>query len=107
MERKVCFISEAGNLGGRRDGSGPLAQSGRAAVEMGTRPWEDQLPLPGIHRQELFKGRFRGIGRWLHAETAQSALTVLKLDISGLISVILTVFSTMSLQYRVGLLPFL
>jgi len=73
---------------------------------MGTRPWEDQLPLLGTHRQELFKGRFGGIGRWLHAETAQSALTVLKPDISGLISVILTVFSTVSLQYRVDLLPF-
>ena len=73
---------------------------------MGARLWEDQLPLPEIHGQELSKGRFRGTGRGLHAETAQSALAVLKLVISGLISVILTVFSTMSLQYRVGLLPF-
>ena len=75
-------------------------------METGARLWEDKLPLPGISGQELFKGCFRGVGRGLHAETAQSALAVLKLVISGLISAVLTVFSTVSLQYGVGLLPF-
>ena len=56
-------------------------------------------PLPDPDNQWVsFKGEFQGCtggGRGLHAETAWSALPViLKLDISGLISTILTVFST-------------
>ena len=44
--------------------------------------------------------------RWLHAETAQSALTViLKLVISGLTSVILIVLSTINLQFRGRFVP--
>lgn len=76
---------------------------GVAAVEVGARPW-DQLPLPGIHGQELSKG-VSGVQEGGYMQTAQSALAVLKLVISGLISVILTVFSTMSLQYRVWFAP--
>ena len=42
----------------------------------------------------------------LHAETAQSALTViLKLVISGLISIILTVLSTVNLQFQGQFVP--
>ena len=44
----------------------------------------------------LFQGYFNG-GRGLHAETAQSALTVFNLLIGGLISVFLIVLSTFNL----------
>ena len=44
----------------------------------------------------------------LHAETAQSALTIiLKLVITGLISVTLIVVNTVNLQFRVRLFSFL
>ena len=52
-----------------------------------------------------FQGCIGG-GRGLHAETAQSALTVvLKLVISGLTSVILIVLSTVSLQFQGQFVP--
>ena len=49
---------------------------------------------------------FTGEGRRLHAETAQSALTIiLKLVIGGLTSVILIVSSTVSLQFLGWFVP--
>ena len=87
MERKVCFISDAGNWwGGRlwtsvqRLTSPPLATSGARA----------------------FIVRRRG----LHAETAQSALTVIfKLVIGGLTSIILVVVGTVNLQFQGPFVP--
>ena len=89
MERKVCLILEASNLGGRAD-SYPKANSPPTTDNQGARGFIDG-------------------GRGLPAETAQAAPTVtLKLVIGGLISVILIVLSTVSLySSRVGLFPFL
>ena len=53
----------------------------------------------------MFQGCIGG-GRGLHAETAQSALTViLKLVIGGLTSVVLIVLSTVSLQFQGWFVP--
>ena len=70
MERKACFILDAGNL-----------SKGRLP------------PRPNSHGARAFIGE----GRGLHAERAQSAL---KLVIGGLISVILIVLSTVNLQFQ-------
>ena len=79
MERKVCFILDAGNLWGRAY-TGPKANS----------PPHPQLVGKSFYR--LREG--------LHAETAQSALTVILKLVSGLTSVILIVLNTVSLQLQ-------
>ena len=74
VERKVCFISDAGNWRGsvKRVDICPKADSRSA---------DDQWSRALIDRRRV-----------LHAETVQSALTViLKLVIGGLTSIILTV----------------
>ena len=82
MERKLCFILEAGNLGA---GSYPKADS----------------PSPATPSDEQWTRAFIDRGRGLHAETAQLALAVmLTLVIGGLISVILIVLSTVNLQFQ-------
>ena len=79
MEKKVCFILDAGNCGG-----------GRTPVQRLTPPTDNQ-----------WARAFIGGGRGLHAETAQSALMViLKLVIGGLTSVILIVLGTVNLQFQ-------
>ena len=95
MERKVCFISDAGNWRGsvKRVDICPKADSLSA---------DDQWSRALIDR-----------GRALHAETLQSALTViLKLVIGGLTSIILTVWGTVNFHFQgcffsISLRPFL
>ena len=61
-----------------------------------------QLSLTDNQGARTFTDR----GRGLHVETAQSALTiVLKLVIGGLISIILIVLSTVSLQFQGRFVP--
>ena len=82
MDRKVCFILDAGNWEGW----------GQTPVQSSTPPTPDNQ----------WARAFRGRGRGLHTETAQSALTVaLKLVIGGLTIIILIVFSTVDLQFQV------
>ena len=82
VERKVCFILEAGNLGA---GSYPKADS----------------PPPATPSDEQWTRAFIDRGRGLHAETVQSALAVmLTLVMGGLISVISIVLSTVNLQFQ-------
>ena len=70
VEKKVCFILDTGNQGGRAD----------------ICPKADSLP-PTL---QLVGKNFYSLRKGLHAETAQSVLTViLELVISGLTSVIL------------------
>ena len=81
MERKVCFILDAGNQWG-----------GQTPIQRLTPPTDSQRARA-----------FIGGGRGLHAEAAQSALTViLTLIIGGLISVILIVLGTVNLQFQGG-----
>lgn len=83
VERKVWFISGAGNCGGRVADICPKADS----------------PHP-LHKNRVRAFIDRG-GRWLYAETAQSPPTVIfRLAISALTSVILIVFSTVHLQVQ-------
>ena len=87
VERKLCLISDAGNW-----------QGGQTSIQ---RPTPDPLATCGA-RTSI--DRRRG----LHAEMAQSALTVIfKLVIGGLTNVILVVLGIVNLQSRVGLFPFL
>ena len=80
MERKVCFISDAGNWWGSAD-IYPKADSPHTLATTGAR---------------AFLGRRRG----LCEETAQSALTVIfRLVIGGLTS-ILVVLGAVNLQFR-------
>ena len=66
----------------------------RTPVQRPNPPLSPSCDNPGIRA-------FIGEGRGLHAETAQSALTViLKLVIDGLTSVILVVISTVNLQFQ-------
>ena len=79
MERKVCFILDAGNQG------------------RGQTPVQRPTPLP----DNQWARAFIDGGRGLRAETSQSALTViLKLVISGLTSVILIVLTAVNLQFQ-------
>ena len=93
VERKVCFILDASNWGG----------------EIDLCPKADSLPAPRQSGGKSFYRQREG----LHAERAQSALTVfLKLVISGLTSVILIVLSTVTPQFqgrfvRISLRPIL
>ena len=83
MEKKVCFIPEAGNRGGT-----------------------DTLVFKGWFSNNQWSRAFIGRGRGLHAETEQSALTViLKLVIGGLINFILNVLSTAHLQFQSWFVP--
>ena len=88
VERKVCFISDVGNWGWR------VAD---------TCPKSNFAPAPdsgSFYRQSI------GGGRGLHAETAQSSLTVIfTLVISGLTSITLVVLGSVNLQFRGALVP--
>ena len=78
VERKVCFISYAGNWGGRAD----------------VCP-KDNSPCTGNQWARAFIESRRGP----HAKT-QSALTVIfRLVIGGLTSITLTVLGTLNLQF--------
>ena len=80
VKRKVCSMLDTGNQGGEGVGQMPVQRPHPPPID---NQWE---------------GAFIGRGRGLHAEIAQSALKViLKLIISGLISVILIVLSTVNL----------
>ena len=80
MERTVCSNSDAGNWSG---------EGWQKPVQRSTSP-----PLT-VSGARAFIDRWRG----LHAETAQSALTVIyKLVVGGLTSVILIVSGTVNLQ---------
>ena len=79
---KVCFILEARKWWLEVGGWTPVRRS---------------APLPGQPVGKSFDKHREG----LHAETAQSALTViLKLVTGGLTSIILIVLSTVSLQFQ-------
>ena len=80
MERKICSISDTGNGG-----------------EGGHLPKGQLLPLTTSGTRAFIDRR-----RWLHAETAQSALRAIFRSITGgLISVILIVLATVNLQFQV------
>ena len=83
MERKVCFISDASNWAGE-----------------GGRPSRGRHPsTPNHHHRQSLGKSFCRWREGLHAETAQSALTViLKLVIGGLTSIILVVLGVVNLQ---------
>ena len=84
VERKVRFISDASNW--------------RGDILQGPTP-----PTPWQAESESFYRQSWGGGR-LYAETAQSSLTgIFKLVISGLISIIFVVFSSVQLLSRVRL----
>ena len=84
VERKVCFILDAGNWGWGQ-----------------WTPVQRPTPPPSPSCDTLGVRAFIGEGRGLHAERAQAALTViLKLVIGGLTSVILIVISTVNLQFQ-------
>ena len=91
MERKLSCISDAGNwVGG---GGQHLSKD-----QLLSRPCPWQAVGESIYRE-------LGVGG-LHAETAQSSLTVIfKLVISALTSIILVVLSTVALQLWGALVP--
>ena len=93
VERKVCFISEAGNLS---LGGGGVGRVGRTCVQRPTsRPCWQSVGKSFYRRRE-----------GLYVETAQAALTgILNLVIGGLTSVLLMVFSTVSLQFQGRFVP--
>ena len=87
VERKVCFNSHAGN------------QSGEGWQKLVQRSTSPPLTISGAR---AFIDRWRG----LHAETAQSALTVIfKFVVDGLTSVILIVLGTVNLQSQGPFVP--
>ena len=87
VERKVCFLSDASNW-----------QGGQISVQRLT---PNPLASSGAR---TFIDRRSG----LHAETAQSALTIIfKLVTGGLTNVILVVLGIINLQSRGALFPFL
>ena len=88
-----CFILDAGNRGMGRVDACPKADS-------------TPTPTP-TPRDNQWATAFIDRGRGPHAETAQSALTViLKLVICALISVLLIVLSTVSLQVQGPFFPY-
>ena len=90
VERKVCFISDAGNWGGG------LWTSVQGQFPPTPTPW--QAGSESIYRQSQ--------GRGQHAETAQSSLTVIfKLVTGGLPSSVLVALGTVDLQFRGALVP--
>ena len=89
VERKVCFVSEAATWEGRADSC----------------PKTDSPPPPPPTDNQRARA-FTDRGRGLHAETAESALTVIfKWSGSGLNSFILIVFSTVNLQFQGQFVP--
>ena len=92
VERKVCFISDAtseGLEGGWQTSVQRLTPTPQPTATSGARAFIDRV----------------GVGE-LHAETAQSSLTVIfKLVISGLTSIILVVLGTVDLQFQGPLVP--
>ena len=86
MEKKVCFILDSDNQG------------------WGVRWTSVQRPTPPAPNNKGVRA-FIYRGRGLHAETAQSALTALKLVIGGLTSIILIVLSTVNLQFHGQFVP--
>ena len=95
VERKVWFISGAGNCGGRVADICPKADSPRFTCP-------DKQGVGGGGSDSINRVRDQG----LHAETAQSSLTVVfKLVISGLTSIILIVLGTVSLQFQSPFVP--
>ena len=87
VERKVCFISDAGNWGWRVADTCPKSNFAPA-------PDSGSLYRPSTGE------------RGLRAETAQSSLTVIfKLVISGLTSITLVVLGSVNLQFRGALVP--
>ena len=88
VERKVCFISDAGKW---RRGWQP-------SVQRPTQPSDKQAV-------RAFIDKVVGVGGQ-HAETAPSSLTVrFKLVISGLTSIILVVVGTVNLQFQGPFVP--
>ena len=89
VERKVGFLRDAGNKLGDAD---RVLSKG----QLFPHPTDNQWARASIYER-----------RGLHAETAQSALTViLKTVIRGQISIILIVLSTINLQFQGGFSPF-
>ena len=87
VERKICFLSDASNWQGEQTSVQRLTPDPRATS--GARTFIDRR-------------------RGLHAEMAQSSLTVIfKLVTGGLTNVILVVLGIINLQSRVVLFPFL
>ena len=94
MERKVCFISYAGNLGRGERGAGL-----QTSVQRPTSPSGNQWGK-SFYRQKVSGGG------GLHAKIAQSSLTVIfKLVISGLTSVILVVLDIVNFQVQGPFVP--
>ena len=86
------------------DGKESLLYSGCSQLEWGKAnlcPRPDHPPQPN----NMWKRGFTGWGRGLHAETSESAQTViLKLVICGLTSIILIILSTANLHFQVQFL---
>ena len=97
VERKVCFILEAGNLECAGVGGWGMWGSYSKADSCPTQP-------PTISRQELLEVK-RG-GR-LHAETAVSSAWPLELTVGCLISIYLTVKVQLIFSSRINLFPLL
>ena len=92
MERKVCFISDAGTCDGVGEGR---------HLSKGQLP----APAPAIPEEQGI-GAFIDRERELCAKTAQSALTVIfKLILGGLVSLILVVVGTVNLQFQGPFVP--
>ena len=94
MERKVCFISDAGNWDGVGEG-GHLSKGQLPAP----------APAPTIPKEQGIRA-FIDRERELCAKTAQSALTVIfTLILGGLVSLILVVVGTVNLQFQGPFVP--
>ena len=92
VERKVCFISDAGTCDGVGEGR---------HLSKGQLP----APAPAIPEEQGI-GAFIDRERELCAKTAQSALTVIfKLILGGLVSLILVVVGTVNLQFQGPFVP--
>ena len=77
-ERKVCFISDAGNMRRRVGDICP----------------PDSPPCPQA------RGERHLVGQGLHKETADHLTVIFRLVISGLTSIILNVSGTVNLQFQ-------
>ena len=84
MERKVCFISDSGNVRGRM---------------VDICPPDSPLPSPQA------RGERHLVGQGLHEETADHLTVIFKLVISGLTSIILNVSGTVNLQFQGPFFP--
>ena len=89
VERKVSFISDADNWRGRWRVTDICPKADSAL------PPQPPPPSPQGEGENFYR---QSIGEWLHAETAQSSLTVIfKLVITGLTTIILVVLGTVNL----------